>query len=267
MFNLTSYAAIEQIFITLAIVMPRLIGCFSVIPFLSRKMLTGIVMRNGFFVSMAIVLVPMQYSILQGADQLSYGLAIVIIAKELFIGIVMGLIVSIPFWAVESVGYFIDNQRGATLASTLNPLSGDQTSPMGILLEQAVVILFFVSGTIFIFLKMLYMSYVHWPVLDLSLDMSLAKTDYFLNQLDFLMMVTVVLSGPIVLGMFISEFSFALVNRFTPSLNVFILSMPVKSGVSLILMVLYINSFFHYLGENTKTMQEIFLELQVVFFG
>ena len=138
---------------------------------------------------------------------------------------------------------------------------------MGILLEQSVVILFFVSGTIFIFLKMMYMSYVHWPVLDLSLNLSLDKAIYFLDQLDFLMMVTVVLAGPIVLGMFISEFSFALVNRFTPSLNVFILSMPVKSAVSLVLLVMYINSFYHYLGENTQTMDEIFLGLQEVFFG
>ena len=158
MFEFGSYAAIEQILVTLAMVMPRMIGCFSVIPFLSRKMLTGIVLRNGFFVSMTIVLIPMHYKTLQGAEALSYGMAILILAKELFIGVVIGLMVSIPFWAVESVGFFIDNQRGATLASTLNPLSGDQTSPMGILLEQSVVILFFVSGTIFIFLKMMYMS-------------------------------------------------------------------------------------------------------------
>ena len=267
MFEFGSYAAIEQLFVTLSLVMPRMLGCFSVIPFLSRKMLTGIVIRNGFFVSMTIILIPMHYKTLQGVDSLSYGIAILILAKELFIGVVIGLMVSIPFWAVESVGFFIDNQRGATLASTLNPLSGDQTSPMGILLEQSVVILFFVSGTIFIFFKMMYMSYVHWPVLDLSLDLSLEKTKYFLDQLDFLMMVTVVLAGPIVLGMFISEFSFALVNRFTPSLNVFILSMPVKSAVSLVLLVMYINSFYHYLGENTQTMDEVFLELHEVFFG
>lgn len=267
MFDFSNYAAAEQLFITLALVMPRMLGCFSVIPFLSRKMLTGIVMRNGFFVSMSLILVPMHYQIFQGADELSYGLAIVIIAKELFIGVVMGLMISIPFWAVESVGFFIDNQRGATLASTLNPLSGDQTSPMGILLEQSVVILFFVTGTVFVFLKMMYMSYVHWPVLDLSLNLDLERASYFLNQLDFLMMVTVVLAGPIVLGMFISEFSFALVNRFTPSLNVFILSMPVKSAVSLVLMVLYIKLFYHYLGENSKSMEEIFLELNEVFFG
>jgi len=67
--------------------------------------------------------------------------------------------------------------------------------------------------------------------------------------------------------MFISEFSFALVNRFTPALNVFILSMPIKSAVSLALMVMYINLFFYYLGENTKTMEMIFLEMHEVFFG
>jgi len=127
--------------------------------------------------------------------------------------------------------------------------------------------LFFISGTVFIFFKMLYMSYVHWPVLDLSLNLDLERAIYFLDQLDFLMMVTVVLSGPIVLGMFISEFSFALVNRFTPALNVFILSMPIKSAVSLALMVMYINLFFYYLGENTKTMEMIFLEMHEVFFG
>lgn len=267
MIQLDKYTALEQLFVTLAIVMPRLMGCFAVVPFLSRKMLTGIVMRNGFFVSMSLILVPMHYDILQGVDQLSYGVAIVILAKEIFLGTVIGLMISVPFWAVESVGFFIDNQRGATLASTLNPLSGDQTSPMGILLEQSVVILFFVSGTIFIFFEMLYMSYVHWPILDMNLNLDLDRAIFFLDKLDFLMMVTVVLAGPIVLGMFISEFSFALVNRFTPSLNVFILSMPVKSAVSLILLVMYIQLFYHYLDKNTQSMEEIFLELNGVLFG
>ena len=262
-----NFTAIEQLFITLAVVMPRMTAAFMVIPFLSRKVFTGIVIRNGFYVSLALILVPLHYKELQGIEAISYPLAVAILFKEIFIGMVIGYMVAIPFWAVESVGFFIDNQRGATLASTLNPLSGDQTSPTGILLEQAIAVIFFASGAILALLGMLYNSYVEWPVLDLSLSLDLNKAFFFLDQLDFLMMITVVLGAPIILGMFISEFCFALINRFTPSLNVFILSMPVKSAVSLILMVFYINGFFHYLQENTDSMQEIFMRIGELFFG
>jgi len=265
--NFGNYTAIEQFLITLAIVMPRLTAAFMVIPFLSRKVFTGIVIRNGFYVSLAIILVPMHYNQLQGLENISIPMGISILFKEIFLGMIIGYMVSIPFWAVESVGFFIDNQRGATLASTLNPLSGDQTSPTGILLEQAVAVIFFASGAILALLGMLYQSYVEWPIIDLSMSLDLNKAFFFLEQLDFLMMITMILAGPIVLGMFISEFSFALINRFTPSLNVFILSMPVKSAVSLILMVFYIDGFFYYLQENTDSIEEIFKTIGEVLYN
>ncbi len=40
-------------------------------------------------------------------------------------------------WGMEAAGFFIDNQRGSTMASSLNPATGNQTSPVGILLGQA----------------------------------------------------------------------------------------------------------------------------------
>lgn len=267
MFTIDTHAALEHLLLTLALVLPRILGCLTVLPFSSRKVLTSTIVRNGFFLSLALVLVPMQYQILQGMNSLSWGMAIIILAKELFLGMVIGLMVAVPFFAAHSMGFLIDNQRGATLASTLNPLSGEQTSPLGILLEQVVIVLFFASGTILMFLKMLYMSYLHWPILDLSINLSLNRARYFLEQLDFLMMITVVLASPIMVGMFISELSFALVNRFTPALNVFILSMPIKSAVAVVLLIVYMKNFDGYLGEHMQTMDEIFQQLQGVLFG
>jgi type III secretion protein T len=47
------------------------------------------------------------------------------------------------------------------------------------------------------------------------------------------------------------------VNRFAPSLNVFFLSMPIKSALSLLVLVLYTATFVMFLGEDFIGMEQL----------
>lgn len=143
---------LQHFFLVYSMTLPRLFGCFIMLPILSKQMLGSNLLRNGIICSMALFLYPV---IATQAQPVSIdGITLVmVLAKEILLGLLISFVVAIPFWAIEATGFFIDNQRGATLASSFNPALGQQSTPTGILLTQTLITLFFVSGSFLAFLQ------------------------------------------------------------------------------------------------------------------
>ncbi len=251
------FSYIESFLMTILINLPRVTAAFVMIPFFSREMLPGALIKNGIIMSVSMFLVPVNIATAEAMSLYTFD-TLLLLLKEMFIGLVIGFLVAIPFWAIESVGFFIDNQRGATMASSLNPLTGSQTSPLGILLNQVSSTLFFVSGTFVLFMEGLYRSYKIWPLVSFIPEIKPTVVLFFIDQIGFMLLLAVVLSGPPIIAMFLSEFCFALINRFAPQLNVFVLSMPVKSAVGTFILIIYMHALFGYMHEDVGMIETVF---------
>ena len=160
--------------------------------------------------------------------------------QEALIGAVIGFFASIPFWVAENVGNFIDNQRGATMGEVYSPLSGAQVSPTAIFFTQVVSTIFFVSGAVLLVLSALYKSYSVWPTFGHFVSFSQNAPDQILGALGGMLMQTVVISAPVIILMFLATVGLGFVNRTAPQLNVFFLSMPVKSALGVAMLVIYL---------------------------
>ncbi len=161
-------------------------------------------------------------------------------AREAFLGFMIGFFAAVPFWIAENVGNLIDNQRGATMGEVFSPLSGAQVSTTGIFFSQIVSTLFFVGGAVFLLLGALYKSYAIWPVFA---DFPSPASDAPLQTLatvDSMIRSTVVISAPVIIIMFLATLGLGLVNRTAPQLNVFFLSMPIKSALGVAMLVIYL---------------------------
>ena len=148
--------------------------------------------------------------------------------KETMIGMIIGFCVAIPFWAMEACGFFIDNQRGASMASTMNPMSGSETSPMGLLFAQTFNTLFIISGLFLLLLDHIFNSYALWPVFSFWPSVDGSATLFILKQFDLLITIAMWLAAPVAISMFITEFGVALISRSAPQLNVFVLAMRLR---------------------------------------
>ena len=160
--------------------------------------------------------------------------------REALIGFFIGFFASVPFWVAENVGNFIDNQRGATMGEVYSPLSGAQVSTTGVFFTQVVSTIFFTSGAIFIFLGAIYKSYAIWPVFGSALSFTSDAPVQILAALDEMLRTTVVISAPVIIVMFLATIGLGLVNRTAPQLNVFFLSMPVKSALGIAMLIIYL---------------------------
>ena len=200
------YLEFHRWILAAVLVMARFGGAFAICPALTESMIPGVARRWWMFGLVA--------------------------AKEALLGALIGFFAAIPFWVAENVGNFIDNQRGATMGEVYSPLNGSQVSTTGIFFTQIVSTLFFVGGAVFIFLGALYKSYLLWPVFGDWGALAPGAGGVALGALDGMLRTTVVISAPVIILMFLATLGLGLVNRTAPQLNVFFLSMPVKSALA-----------------------------------
>ena len=169
----------------------------------------------------------------------SWGEVIFIMVIEFAKGYLIGFSVGWIFWVVEAIGNIIDNQRGAAIASAVNPLMGQEASPIAILFSQAMIAYFYAVGGMFVFLNIFYFSYVISPAGALLPNLDLSASVPILALLDSAFELMFLLASPLILVMFVAEFALAMVSRFAPQIQVFILAMPIKSALAIFLLIFY----------------------------
>uniref|UniRef100_B8DMR4 Type III secretion protein SpaR/YscT/HrcT n=1 Tax=Nitratidesulfovibrio vulgaris (strain DSM 19637 / Miyazaki F) TaxID=883 RepID=B8DMR4_NITV9 len=222
--------------------MPRLFMVAQVAPFLAGSVVTGQLRMVLVFACYLPVHPVILGQLPKGSvfDLTLLGHYGALVLKESLMGLVLGLLAGIAFWTVQSAGFLIDNQRGASMAEESDPMSGEQTTPTGAFLLQTMMYLFYTSGAFLAFLGLLYASYEIWPVPSLApLAWSIEVPLLFAGRVAWLMSHMVLLAGPLVVACLLADISLGLVNRFASQLNVYVLAMPVKSAVASLLLVLY----------------------------
>jgi type III secretion protein T len=220
----------------LAYAMPRLLGVFTMLPLLSREALP-MTLRMGVVGCFALLLVP---GLAESAPHERPAVeAALILLREACFGALLGLVLGIPLWAVEAMGDLVDTQRGTNLSETLNPLTGQEVSPLGQLFNQAIVTFMFTTGGFLLTLSVVYESFAFWPVLEPWPGFGPEAPAALLGLADRLMRLMVLLAAPVVFAMFICEAGLALVSRFVPQLQVFFLAMPIKSAVAMAVFAIY----------------------------
>jgi type III secretion protein T len=252
----------ETWLLSISLVVPRFIAAFSLLPFFSTQVVPGM-LRNGIALSLCLPLVPLIVQDVAAAPLAGWGV-LALVGKEVILGLLLGYPFAIMFWAAESIGSYIDNQRGAAMASSVDPLTGSDSTPLGTMLLQAFATYFVSSGALLILIGLLYKSYVIWPVTTFVPTFGAAGPAFYLSLLDSLMMLVVAISGPVIAAMFLAEFGLAMVSRFAPQMNVFFLAMPVKSGLAVLVLIFYMPLLFKTLLSEGGGLTGIFRRIESI---
>lgn len=236
------YDELKNYLLLLSVVQARLMPLFLLVPFMSR----GMVPRT-IALSVATALGLLVVPTLPPVNAISFDPGFLfLLGKEAIIGLVMGYVVALPFWTMEAIGFVIDNQRGASMASTINPMTGHDTSPLGMLFNYAFITFFMLGGGLQLLLGMIYDSYRLWPPLSFWPHWTPDSADLLLLQLNRFVLQSLLLAAPVLIAMFLAELGLALVSRFAPQLQVFFLAMPIKSALGIFVLMVYGSTLFDY---------------------
>ncbi|MGC4375650.1 flagellar biosynthetic protein FliR [Fictibacillus sp. Mic-4] len=245
---------------TYVLVFVRVSAFFAMVPFFSYRNIP-----NVHKIGLSILLSWMiAYSVKMPVVPID-GFYFLLIIKEAMIGLAIGMIAAILFYAIQVAGSFIDFQMGFAIANVFDPQTGVQTPLMGKFL-QTVALLFILSvDGHHLLLDGIYYSYSFVPVNDLSFGFGSGDVaKYFVSTFGAMFVIGFQMSIPIVGSLFLIDVALGIVARTVPQLNIFVVGLPLKIIVAFILLIFILPAFFmsvHYLVDQMVEAMRKLLEL------
>ena len=224
----------------LGIATTRIALAFALLPLFSTETIPALV-RNSILFSLGLVSLALQPKMDFGSFTAISWLALY--AKEAFVGLIIGFFFGAVLWALEAAGQIIDAKVGATMAQVVDPLSGHQTSLNGAFLGRLANLVFIFSGGLSLLVGVILESYAVWPIAATFPRLAPAGLGLFEAEFGRLMVLATLFAAPVLAVLFVIDIGLGLVNRFAQQLNVFQLSLSIKSFVATAMILLMLTGF------------------------
>jgi type III secretion protein T len=247
--------------IALFLATARLGVALTIAPFFGGP--TGLPRRGFLIVTLGIALPLLMPQVLQIPQSLVETTALCV--KEILLGLLLSLPVSVLFWAIASAGELIDLQRGATAASVFNPFFGAVTSPTANLLARFSGVIFFVSGGFLAFLSAVIASYEIYPLGQMLPHFGPGAGHALARVMQDYFAMAVLFGAPFLIVFTLIDIGLGLMNRFVPQLNIFFFSMPVKSALTFFLLLFYTTTLVWILDRDMFTQEDVLGFVQGLF--
>ncbi|MDD5383012.1 MAG: flagellar biosynthetic protein FliR [Candidatus Margulisbacteria bacterium] len=245
--------SVQQLLVFL-LILARIAGIMAQAPILSSRSFPTVA-KTAFAIWTAILLwfvTPVNPTLPDSL--LAFILALV---SELVIGLVIGFICNIIFLALQSAGEIMDLQMGLSVASSLDPVFGSVISVIGRLTFYTAMIIFISANGHHLILSAFHQSFTVLPVGKLANFTSPNLVLQMINLGSTLWLTAIMLAAPVVLLVFLSDFTFGIVSRVAPQVNVFMLGFQVKPSLGLLgfmmslpFIVKYINKLIEIIAQE-----------------
>ncbi len=218
----------------------RMLPIIALSPFFGSRILPNPV-KVTFAISLFAVFLPLLLDV--STTKLEYSsLTLVLFAKELCIGFIIGTFVSIPFIIVQSSGILIDHQRGGASLMVNDPTIQNQSSPLGTLFNFVLIYVFFLIDGPFVVLDAIMKSYEIVPPDAFINPAFFAKNSSFWESAIQLLAKTTriftQLAAPALIIILMTDVFLGIANRLAPQVQITFLGMPLKSLLALTVIVL-----------------------------
>lgn len=217
--------------------MGRIFPIIALVPFFGGKVLPRPV-KVTFAISLFAIFLPQLIFVTK--TPLDFNVTLVIyLAKEVFVGLLLGFFLSIPFIVVQNAGILIDHQRGGASLMVNDPTIQNQSSPLGTLFNLVLIYLFFMIDGPFIVLEIVSQSYTILPP-DKMLSSALFDDNSqvftkIIGVLGNLMILSTQLAAPALIMILMTDFFLGIANRLAPQVQITFLGMPLKSLLALVI--------------------------------
>lgn len=245
--------------ISVALIAPRAIVCLLILPGFGLSVLQG---AARYLAAMAIVLpaaLP-TFQYVQGAPP-DFLVAAMLALKESVVGLLLGVMLSVPFWVVQSVASIFDSQRAAVQVQANNASVDRDASALGGMLLQATMIVMMQAGLFVALARILIESYGVWPAFSFTPPFEAGHMSVLVKRFGEFFWHVVVYGAPVMIPLIFVEFAFAMIGVFASNLQVSSASAPIKSLVGMFVLLAFWPTFSHYIAGDFARLLDIAAEL------
>ncbi|MFT4413577.1 flagellar biosynthetic protein FliR [Fredinandcohnia humi] len=183
------------------------------------------------------------------------GFFYLLIMKEAIVGLFIGLVAYMIFAAIQIAGGFIDFQMGFAIANVMDPQTGAQSPLMGqYLYTFALLFLLAINGH-HLLLDGVFYSYRFIPMEQLWIPFGNENLlESVLDAFNSMFIIAFQMSMPVVGSLFLVDIALGIVARAVPQINVFVVGLPLKIGVSFIVLIIAMSMMFMLVGDLVENM-------------
>ena len=227
--------SIMQVLSLFFLIIMRIAPTLVLAPFFGAKLAPGIA-RMGLAICVATIFLP--FIAIKTTAPIGFSnIYILYSLKEILVGLILGFFITIPFYMVQTAGTIIDYLRGASIMQAQDPSMQTQTSPIGILFNYIMIVIFFHIDGPFLFFDALMKSYELIPPDKLINPNFLSmKSNFWKTILDLvnqIVTIAIQLAAPALVAILMAEMFLGIANRLAPQVQIAFLGMSIKSLLGL----------------------------------
>ncbi len=240
-------------------IMARITAFIVVVPGFSHKAMPG---TAKVFLSLILSLMVYTNSpeIIVYEELILFMLAII---REVIIGLAMGYAAKLIFSAVEMAGQFIDFQVGYSMGAVYDPQSGATSSYYGRLFYWMSIMVFFMLNLHHMLLLSLMDSFK--VALPGQVGFSQINLEAMLFLFSYSFKIAFSIASPMLVVLLVTDIVMGLINRSVPQINVFMLGMPLKSLLGMVMFLFLAGSFMNHAGKTLTLMSDYVLKAVEIF--
>lgn len=217
-------------YLTFLLILVRIASYLFTMPVFSMRQIPSIVKLAVVFVLSLITLSTLPSHSIAVNSLLELGFMVI---QEAFLGLILGYVSLIIFLGIQSAGDLIDLTVGLKMASSYDPITGTSSSLYSSFYNWIAVILFLNLNGHHYLLKGVMNSFYF---LELGQEyLHLLKVESFIYLISRFFLISIQLALPIGIVLFLADVILGMISKVIPQINVFLLGMPAKIGISFML--------------------------------
>lgn len=222
-----------QTMLTFLLVLSRTAGIFTLTPIFGMSQVP-VRIRMGLAFALTIIFMPMIH--IAGAIRYETVYLVVLMAREILVGLVIGFVCTLVFTGITMAGEFMDIQSGFSFATQLDPAMGANAAVIARFHNILAVLLFFVTNSHHILIRGMADSFQIAPVGQVVMNASVANG--VLDLFAAIFLIALKISMPVVAAVFLADIALAIASKVVPQMNVLIVGFPLKLGVGLFALII-----------------------------
>lgn len=227
-----------QRFLIFLLVLVRMASIFVISPIFSRQNMPSY-LKIGLALFCTFIISPMLVN--SNIEYYSILYFLILVFKELLIGIILGFVSYLVFSSLLVAGQIIDVQVGFGMVNIVDPINNIQVPLFGNFLYLLALNILLITNGHHIFISSLVESYVFVPIDGLKITGTLINN--IINVFTESFIIGFKIGLPIIAAVLLAEVALGILARTVPQMNVFIVGLPLRIIVGLLSLIFIMPGF------------------------
>lgn len=239
----------------LALALPffRILAFLQFVPVLDNRVFSRRI-KIGTAMALAIIITPMLPNNVVLSELLSMR-TILLIGEQILWGFLFATALQLVFVALQTAGNILSMNMGLGMAMMNDPVNGSSTTVISQIIYVFCALLFFIMDGHLLLVTILFKGFSYWPIGQAINQPTLMLVG---QGLGWIMSAATLIALPTTFVMLIVQGGFGLLNRVSPTLNLFSLGFPISMLFGLLcISMLVTNIPDHYINLTNEILAKL----------